>query len=314
MKAVHDTGSTAAPDSAVALRLAALARGASLEVTPALVLGGRLPEGLLPAGTSVYVPYLPSADYRDTVAACRQLTAAGMQAVPHLPARAVRSATELEDWLGALSAAGSSQLLLIAGDRETAAGPYASTLDILTSGLLLEHGFRRIGVAGHPEGHPSVGDAELDWALAFKRDYATATRSDVWIVTQFVFSSARTTDWLRRVRETAGSLPIWIGLPGPAKLRTLLAYAAQCGVSASARVLRNRPDAARLLGRWTPDGLARDFAQLSADADRPLFSGFHIFPFGGVTASADWLHSLCGYPGNDALPDGEPVNDASGLT
>lgn len=297
MKAVYDTGSTAAPGGAAVLRLlAALAGDASLEVTPAHVLDGRLPEGLLPLGTRVYVPYLPSADYGDTVAACRRLNAAGMQAIPHLPARAVQSATELDDWLGALAAAGSSQLLLIAGDRETAAGPYASTLDILTSGLLLEHGFRRIGVAGHPEGHPSVADAELDWALAFKRDYATATGSDVWIVTQFVFSSARTTDWLRRVRETASPLPIWIGLPGPAKLRTLLAYAAQCGVSASARVLRNRPDAARLLGRWTPDGLARDFAQLSADAGRPLFSGFHVFPFGGVRASADWLQGLRGAP------------------
>ncbi|MDZ7770506.1 MAG: methylenetetrahydrofolate reductase [Woeseiaceae bacterium] len=250
----------------------------------------------------------------DTVAACRQLAAAGMQAVPHLPARAVRSAAELEDWLGALSAAGSSQLLLIAGDRATAAGPYASTLDILTSGLLLEHGFRRIGVAGHPEGHPSVADAELDWALKFKRNYAMATDSDVWIVTQFVFSSARTIDWLRRVRETVNPLPIRIGLPGPAKLRTLLAYAAQCGVSASARVLRNRPDAARLLGRWTPDGLARDFAQSGADTGRPLFSGFHMFPFGGVTATADWLDSLRGEPGSDALPDGEQVNNGSGLT
>ncbi len=314
MKAVHDTGSAAAPDSAATLRLGALARDASIEVTPALVLGRRLPEGLLPAGTRVYVPYLPSADYRDTVAACRKLSADGMQAVPHLPARAVRSATELEDWLGTLSAAGSSQLLLIAGDRATPAGPYAGTLDILASGLLLKHGFHRIGVAGHPEGHPSVTDAELDRALAFKRDYATATGSDVWVVTQFVFSSARTTGWLRRVRETAGSLPIWIGLPGPAKLRTLLAYAAQCGVSASARVLRNRPDAARLLGRWTPDGLARDFAQLGADTSRPLFSGFHVFPFGGVTAAAAWLHSLRGDPHKEALPDNEPVNDAYGLT
>ncbi len=313
MKAVYDTGSAAAPDGAAAERLAALARGASLEVTPAQVRAGRVPASLLPAGTRVYVPYLPSADYRDTVAACRQLAAEGMQAVPHLPARAVHSATELEDWLGALSAAGSSQLLLIAGDRAAAAGPYDSTLDILTSGLLLEHGFCRIGVAGHPEGHPSVADDELDWALAFKRDYATATGSEVWIVTQFVFSSARTIAWLRRVRETADPLPIWIGLPGPAKLRTLLAYAAQCGVSASARVLRNRPEAARLLGRWTPDGLARDFAQLSADISGPLFSGIHVFPFGGIAAAAGWLDGLRAGRAN-SLPDGGRVNDASGLT
>lgn len=53
MKALYDTGSAAAPDSAAARRLAALARDASLEVTPALVLGGRLPEGLLPDGEQV---------------------------------------------------------------------------------------------------------------------------------------------------------------------------------------------------------------------------------------------------------------------
>ncbi len=55
----------------------------------------------------------------------------------------------------------SSELLLIAGGME-AVGEYHETVQILDSGCLEEAGIRRIGVAGHPEGHPDVAQDLLD--------------------------------------------------------------------------------------------------------------------------------------------------------
>jgi methylenetetrahydrofolate reductase (NADPH) len=209
-----------------------------------------------------------------------------------VPARAVQSVTQLDEWLSALVETGGQSILLIAGDRKVAAGPFENTLDLLASGRLAEHGIRRIGVAGHPEGSPFATPAELDRALAIKREYAAQNAVDLWIVTQFVFASRQTVEWLEHVRRMAPLLPIYIGLPGPARLSTLVAYAAQCGVSVSARLLRRRPGAARLLGRWTPDGLVKDLALHAARSPGSAMDGIHVYPFGGVTSATEWLGSL----------------------
>ena len=222
-----------------------------------------------------------------------------MKPVPHVPARAVGSAAQLRDWLADLAEIGVDTLLLIAGDLKTASGPYENTLAILDSGLLLDHGFRRLGIAGYPEGHPSADRRDLDRALAAKIDYADSTGTEMWMVTQFVFSSDPAIAWLRRMREIGCALPAHIGMPGPAKLKALIAYAAQCGVDAAARALIRRPSAARLLGRWTPNGLAQDLAyHRTLEPDTP-FRGIHLFPFGGVVRSARWLRDLRTIPGGD---------------
>jgi methylenetetrahydrofolate reductase (NADPH) len=303
VRAVEDTGLSLQPRDELERAIRTLARSASIEVTPARILGGQALSTLLPSGMSVYVPFLPRADVRDTVAACRRLIADGMVPVPHLPPRAVRSRAAMRDWLSALRDARVDALLLIAGDRREAAGPWPGTVDLLESGLLLEHGFRRLGIAGHPEGHPSLPVAVLERALAAKRDYARATGTELWIVTQFLFSTHPALAWLQRTREQTGSLPVRVGIPGPARLKTLIAYAAQCGVSASARVLRKRPGAARLLARWTPDGLLRDLAHCNAADVRGLFDGVHLFPFGGVEDCAAWLRALRADSAADRPPD-----------
>jgi len=293
-----------APREAIERAAAALARDASIEVTPAQVLEGPSLATLLPAASHVYLPSLPKADVADTLRACRQLLAVGLVPVPHVTPRTIGSRAAMRSRLEELAAAGVERLLLIAGDRDTPAGPYASTLDLLQSGLLLEHGFRRLGIAGHPEGHPALPPATLIDALAVKRDYAASTGSELWVVTQFVFTARHTVRWLERVRAVAGDLPVRIGIPGPARLSTLIAYAARCGVGASARMLVRRPSAARLLTCWTPDGLLHDLAYHRI-AGSP-FGGIHLFPFGGIARCGRWLQQH----GTDT--GGRATTDAAG--
>lgn len=272
--------------------LNSLARTASLEATPRQILGFPFDDHVLHRGTLVYVPCLPGADFAETLEACRRLIEAGMHPVPHLTARAVVSRAQLSDSLAEFAAMGGQHLLLIAGDTDSPRGRFTNTLDILDSGVLLDNGFRSVGVAGHPGKHPKASPRELRHALEIKRDYAVQTGTSMWIVTQFVFDARVFLDWLRRHEDVIDPLPVYFGMAGPTNLATLMFYAAQCGVSTSARMFRHRPDTVKLLNAWTPDALIRAAAEYCTATPESRLRGVHLFPFGGLKRSLDWLDSL----------------------
>ena len=266
-----------------------LARGASLEIAPRQLAAA---DGAV-AGTEIYVPQLPQTAWQTTVSACERLRGAGLVPVPHLAARSLGSAAELDERLAQLAALGVDRLLLIAGD-EPRPGSFANTLAVLETGLLTRHGFRRLGVAAHPEGHPHAARDELEAALAAKVEYAESTATQLWVVTQFAFASPPLLAFLRHMREAHPGVAVRVGIPAPAKPRTLLAFAVRCGVGASARTLTRRPGVVRLFGQWTPDALLADLAEhCAATPDSPL-AGIHVFTFGGAGTALRWLRSLGG--------------------
>lgn len=280
-----------------------LALGASVEVPAGRVPSPEVLARHLPREVAVYVPFTPKGRWPDTIAACERVLAAGMKPVPHLPARSVRSADELGDWLSALVERGVDSLMLVAGDRDVPAGPYPDTSALLDSGRLAEHGLRRLGVTSYPEGHPFVAAADLDEALRRKMEYARTTGTELWLVTQFVFSPAPALAWLARTREAGCTLPARIGVPGPVALRTLIGYAVRCGVGASARALKRRPGVARLAGRWSPTPIATALAErLAGRANAPPVA-IHLFTFGALADAADWLAALRQSPPG-ATPNG----------
>ncbi len=190
-----------------------------------------------------------------------------------------------------MTVSGVDQILLIAGDRKIA-GPFSNTLDVLDSGLLTDFPLRGVAVAGHPEGHPVANTAELTDAMMVKKIWAAENGIDMWVMTQFVFDHQTVTEWLERQHEVLSPLPVVVGLPGPVQLKTLIAYAAQCGVGSSAKVLKRRPGTARLLKAWKPDGVIGALAKYRTDNPDSMFKGIHIFPFGGIQRSADWLGQM----------------------
>ena len=81
-----------------------LAATASIEVTPRHVAAVRELDGVLPAGTSVYITALPGADPFDLVTAAETIRAAGHVPVPHLTARAIAGDDALDALLSAAAA------------------------------------------------------------------------------------------------------------------------------------------------------------------------------------------------------------------
>ena len=55
------------------------------------------------------------------------------------------------------------------------------------------------------------------------------------MITQFGFDAGQVLAWLAELRARGLTVPVRVGVPGPAAVRTLLAAAAKCDVRVSAR-------------------------------------------------------------------------------
>jgi methylenetetrahydrofolate reductase (NADPH) len=241
----------------------------------------------------------------DVVATAVRVEAAGFRAFPHLAARRIESAEALRSASESLAAGGVSQALAIAGDSDKVAGPYSSSLELLQSGILIDAGIRRIAVAAHPEGHRAVGWSRLWEFLRAKQSLARRMGVEMHIVTQFGFDPAATCAWHEHLAEYEVTLPVHVGMAGPAPLSKLITYAMQCGVGASLRgVMRNMGAMRNVAGlAVTPDEMVTRLVTACASPASQIV-GPHFFSFGGALATAQWLAAV--HAGRFALSSDEP--------
>lgn len=272
----------------------AFARRASTEISPHD--GKLLAElaRLLPARMPIYVAHPPRAAVADVLRVAIEAQSAGFTASPHLVARRLASEAALRDFLTRLREHGIGQVLLVAGDLHTPLGPFRSTLDVIATGALAEAGLKRIGVAGHPEGHPAVGPADLLAALRAKQEFARRSGIAVHIVTQFGFNPEGVCAWARGLAREGISLPVHVGLAGPTPLAKLLRFAVQCGIGTSMRsLLHNRGAVAGLTGFATgPDEMLLGLIRGCAGDAGSLLAQPHLYSFGGALATARWLAAV----------------------
>ena len=277
-------------DDAARARIAAFLSGYSLEATRPKPADIAALQSAAAPGTAVYLSAVPTRAPDEVLGQAIAMRAAGFEPVPHLAARNFASAAQLSALLERLAAqAGVARVLVIAGDRDRAAGPYAGALELIESGLPVRHGIRTVGVAGHPDGHPRLAPETLDRMLAAKIDAAEQSGLSVEIVTQFCFDAAAIVRWIDRVRDLGIEHPVRVGMAGPTSLTTLLRYAARCGVKASAAgAARQAGLMKNLFTVSAPDPIVRALAE-AREAKRLGDVGAHFLSFGGVDATARWV-------------------------
>ncbi len=280
-----------APDPTHAAK-ADLLRCASVEVIPRTA--PMLMDLPLPRGTRVYVAHIAGTPIEDMAAAAAKVRAAGFEPMPHFPARMIADRATLDDWIARYQGeAGVRQALVLAGGLARPVGAYHASTQLLDSGAFDRAGFTDLHVAGHPEGSrdidPDGGLHNVSEALRWKQGFSERTDARMAIVTQFAFEAEPVLAWAEGLREAGITLPIHLGIAGPAKLQTLIKYAVACGVGPSIRVLQRRAlDFRRLLQPYEPTELVDALA--AAAADRPgLIERLHVFPLGGVAPAATWL-------------------------
>ena len=246
----------------------------------------------VPAAVETYVPALPKQSLEAMVSACVALVRNGFTPVPHIAARSFTRRSDLESLLDQLADRGGvEKVLVIGGDYDHPLGPFASAQDVLATGLLTKFGFREVAISGYPDGHLAISAPTLRAAFRDKLAMARAMGLQVSIVTQFSFEAGNILAWGAQTSAAHPDVSIALGVPGPARLGTLLRYAKRCGVQAALRAVGNyRASTVQLLAANAPDQQIVALAKLSLMHPgqwRP-----HFFTFGGTGQSIAWITAV----------------------
>ena len=268
--------------------------GYSIEVMPRTAEKIDDFRAILPEGTRVYVAHIEGTPIEDMVATAKRITAEGFPVMPHFPARIIGDEAMLGDWIARYQGdAGINQALLLAGGVDKPHGKFHCSMQLMETGLFDKAGFKRLHVAGHPEGNkdidPDGSDRNVLDALRWKQAFAARTDAEMALATQFCFEAKPVIAWVDRLQREGIDLPVHIGIAGPAKLQTMIKFAMTCGVGPSLRVLQRRAaDVAKLVLPFTPEEILTELAIHKASNPDFGIAQVHFFPLGGITKTAEF--------------------------
>ena len=249
----------------------------------------------VPAGMTVTVTASPVKGLDATVELTERLAARGYRVVPHLAARSVASDAHLAGIVARLKAAGVDDVFVPGGDAPHPAGPFDGALPLLERLDEMGRPFSRIGITGYPESHPKIRDDITVQAMWDKRKHAS------YIVSNVCFDAARLGRWIQRIRVRGITLPLYVGLAGPAERSRLLRMAAVAGASESARFITRHPG--WILRFWVPGGYSPDRLLDRAagviTAPSAGVAGLHLFTFNQLQQAEQWRRAALERTGID---------------
>jgi len=269
--------------------------GYSIEVVPTSAAKIESFVDVLPKNTRVYIAHLEKENIAAMVATAKRLNDEGFTVMPHIPARMILNQAMLNDWISMYqNEAGVDEALLLAGGSTKPIGEFDSSVQLIESGLFDKAGFKRLHIAGHPEGSkdidPSGGTKNVAEALSWKQEFSKRTDASMAIATQFCFDASVVKKWAENIKENGIDIPIHIGIAGPAKLQTLLKFSIECGIGASMKVLTKRAkDITKLLLPYQPTQILNELAEYKSKDSELNIEQVHFFPIGGIKQTVDWL-------------------------
>jgi methylenetetrahydrofolate reductase (NADPH) len=261
----------------------------SLEITPKDVEALQNAAHMIPQGTLISCTFLPGAEFEDRVVAARAIQDLGFKPVPHISARRLLVKEDLNRFLDMLKAQiDLKHVFVIAGDPSEPLGPYDDALAVINSGTLKDYGIEHVGISGYPEGHPDITNEKLVKAMHDKVASLKEQGIDYSIMTQFGFDADPVLDWLKQIRAEGIDGPVRVGLAGPASIKTLLRFAARCGVGTSAKVVKKYGlSITSLIGSAGPDPVIADLVpELGPEHGK---THLHFYPFGGLVKTNEWI-------------------------
>ena len=270
----------------------------SIEVVPNSAAKIESFSDLLPQNTRVYIAHLEKEDIRTMVSTAKRLSDEGFTVMPHFPARIIKNQSVLNDWISMYqNEAGVNEALLLAGGSTKPIGELDSSIQLIESGLFDKAGFKRLHIAGHPEGSkdidPDGGIKNVSEALSWKQEFSKRTDASMAIATQFCFDADIVKKWADRIKEDGIDIPIHIGIAGPAKLQTLLKFSVECGIGASMKILTKRAkDITKLLLPYKPTQILNDLAEYKSKDPELNIEQVHFFPIGGIKQTTNWLEEV----------------------
>lgn len=269
--------------------------GYSMEVTPNAAAKIENFAEVLPANTRIYIAHIEGTPFDEMLKTAKKITDEGFIPMPHFPARIIEDKDMLESWLSQYSGeANVQEALLIAGGSKKPTGVFDSSIQLIETELFDKYSFKRLHVAGHPEGNKDIDNdntnINVNKALSWKNEYAKRTDAQIAIATQFCFDSGAIIQWANSLIDMKIDLPVHIGIAGPAKLQTLIRYSIECGVGASMKVLQKRAkDLTKLLLPYEPTSVISELAEYKSENPNFNIEQVHFFPLGGTKTTANWV-------------------------
>ena len=269
--------------------------GYSIEVIPRSAAKIESFASVLPKNTRVYIAHIQNEDITTMVATAKRLNDEGFAVMPHIPARMITNKSMLSDWISMYqNEAGVDEALLLAGGSTKPIGEFDSSIQLIESGLFDKADFKRLHIAGHPEGSkdidPNGGVKNVSAALSWKQEFSKRTDASMAIATQFCFDADVVKKWADNIKNNGIDIPIHIGIAGPAKLQTLLKFSIECGIGASMKVLTKRAkDITKLLLPYKPTQILNELAEYKSKDPKLNIEQVHFFPIGGIKQTVDWL-------------------------
>jgi len=264
---------------------------ASIEISPNQANQSPDLPALFPSGVRVYMTDIGTDDTDTIVRGAARLRELGYVAVPHFACRRLTSRAVLEERVKRLAEdAGVSEALVIGGGLDSPAGEFASSLEVLETGVFDRYDIKHIGIAGHPEGSPDFSAETASEALRLKQAFAERSDAEMRIVTQFGFDADGFIRWARGLKESGIHLPVHLGVAGPAKLTTLVKYALMCGVGESVRFVKKRAGSiGTIVKGFDPEEDVEPIERHINEVNQAPVAQIHVFPFGGLKKSTEWL-------------------------
>ena len=272
--------------------------GYSIEVVPNSAAKIESFAEILPASTRVYIAHLENENIATMVATAKRIHQEGFAVMPHIPARIIKDHSMLNDWIKMYqNEAGVNEALLLAGGSNKPIGDFESSIQLIETGLFDKADFRRLHIAGHPEGSkdidPEGGIKNVSEALSWKQEFSKRTDANMAIATQFCFDAKVVKKWADGLKRDGIDIPVHIGIAGPAKLQTLLKFSVECGIGASMKILTKRAkDLTKLLLPYKPTEMIRDLSEYKNKDPSLNIEQVHFFPIGGIKQTVDWLEEV----------------------
>ena len=269
--------------------------GYSIEVTPKAASKIENFADVLPKGTRVYIAHIEGTPIDEMVATAKKIYDDGFVAMPHFPARIIQNSNTLDEWIKRYkNEANVEEALVIAGGANKPYGDFDSSIQLIETGLFDRNEFKRIHVAGHPEGNkdidPDGSNKNVSGALSWKNEFSKRTDASIALATQFCFESEPVIKWINSIKEEGIDIPVHIGIAGPAKLQTLIKYSVECGVGASIKVLQKRAkDITKLLKAYKPDTVLKELALYKNENPSFNIEQVHFFPLGGIKQVTEYV-------------------------
>jgi methylenetetrahydrofolate reductase (NADPH) len=242
----------------------------------------------LPNGARLAVVLTPHLGMEPTVERTIRARELGHEVVPHVAARFIEDAAELDEIAGALHEAGVTDIFVPGGDRDEPVGEFASAHELLVALEELGYEFEEVGIGGYPTGHDAIDDETLREAIDRKAPHAT------YLVTQMCFDAEAIVDWIEGIREQGVDLPVEVGIPGVMEYRRLMSLARRWGIASPLEFVGKTAGVFTFLrelvgsgGRYKPDDMLPTIAAARSD---PLYDvrRLRLYTFNQTEPTEAW--------------------------